>query len=265
MARSPNYPKLNLEEAIERVKTVYQAEHLHLAAKDAVAQDLGYKGVNGSSARLITALKHYGLVEEHDKDRIRVTDDAMTILELPRDDPNRMQALQNAVFAPQVFADLRETYEGQPPSDVNIRHHLLRKKFLPGAADEVIRIYRDNLQLVAEQAPEYTAEIVEDDRTEVESPVQPTQKLRADRGVGAVVGGAAVQPDAVISPETVLQFQLPGNSTARIELIGDVTQEAIDMLTAILNAQKLVFPKAHQVERTVPSTEQPALEPPEPE
>ena len=53
-----------------------------------------------------------------------------------------------------------------------------------------------------------------------------------------------------------------GDSTARIELLGDVTQEAIDMLTAILNAQKLVFPKADQLER--PPVEQPTEQPTEP-
>lgn len=62
-----------------------------------------------------------------------------------------------------------------------------------------------------------------------------------------------------------MQFQLPGDSTACIELIGDVTQEAIDMLTAILNAQKLVFPKADQLEKPAveQSAEQPAIEPPD--
>ena len=58
-----------------------------------------------------------------------------------------------------------------------------------------------------------------------------------------------------------------GNSTAHIELTGDVTQEAIDMLTMILNTQKLAFPKAEHLER--PAVEQPARRPaiemPEPE
>jgi hypothetical protein len=56
-----------------------------------------------------------------------------------------------------------------------------------------------------------------------------------------------------------MQFQLPGNSAARIELLGDVTQEAIDMLTTILNAQKMVFPRADQLEQL--AVEQPAERP----
>ncbi len=55
-------------------------------------------------------------------------------------------------------------------------------------------------------------------------------------------------------------FQLPVNSAARIELLGDVTQEGIDMLAKILEAQKLVFPKANQSEQ--PAIERPAEQPP---
>jgi hypothetical protein len=61
----------------------------------------------------------------------------------------------------------------------------------------------------------------------------------------------------------VMVFQLLGNSTARIELTGDVTQEAIEMLKMILEAQKLAFPKAEQLER--PAVEQPAIESPQAE
>ncbi len=58
----------------------------------------------------------------------------------------------------------------------------------------------------------------------------------------------------------IMLFQLPVNSAARIELLGDVTQEGIDMLAKILEAQKLVFPKANQSEQ--PAIERPAEQPP---
>ena len=48
------------------------------------------------------------------------------------------------------------------------------------------------------------------------------------------------------TPVTVLQLKISETSEARIELIGDVTQDSIDMLVSILNVQKLVFPKGNQ-------------------
>lgn len=252
MARSPNYPKLNLSEAIERVKQVYNQEHLHVADKAAVAQDLGYKGLNGSSARVISALKHYGLLEEPERDKVRVSDDAMTILELPSDAPDRTEALQRSAFTPQILADLQETYDGSPPkSDVNIRHYLLRKKFLPGAADEVIRLYRDNLQLIADATEEYTDSTAENDSAELKTPIQPTYETAqkdASFADASIIGTFPEQKTPVPST-TVLQFQVSKNSAARIELTGEVTQEAIERLALILDAQKLVFPTESEFER----------------
>jgi hypothetical protein len=48
-------------------------------------------------------------------------------------------------------------------------------------------------------------------------------------------------------------------------LLGNVTQEGIDVLKAILEAQKSVFPKAGQDDRAAveQSAEPPAIEPPE--
>ena len=65
----------------------------------------------------------------------------------------------------------------------------------------------------------------------------------------------------------VLQFQSVQNSSARIELIGEVTQEALDRLAKILDAQKYVFPSEKQPERhgIEPPAEQTAIEMPAPE
>jgi hypothetical protein len=67
----------------------------------------------------------------------------------------------------------------------------------------------------------------------------------------------------------VMEYPLPGDIMARIQLVGRgrVTQEAFDMLTMILNTQKLVFPKADQLEEPAVGqpAEQPAIEPPETE
>ena len=65
----------------------------------------------------------------------------------------------------------------------------------------------------------------------------------------------------------MLQFKISGNSTARIELIGDVTQEAIGRLALILDAQKLVFPTEAEAERPMVEqfADQPAIEMPDSE
>lgn len=154
--RSPNYPSLTLREAIERVRKVYDAQHHYPATKDVVAQNLGYGGINGKSLGLIGALKRYALLQA-DGENLRVSDDAISILELPEENPERTAALWRAATATPLFNDLYSTYGDKLPKDSLLRHELIKRKFLPKAADEVIRIYRDNLDLVTPQTSEYNA------------------------------------------------------------------------------------------------------------
>lgn len=252
--RSPNYPRLSLEGAIERIDKLYKKERTHKTSREAVAEGLGYTSLNGASLGIISTLRQYGLLEEDD-DGLRVSEDAVALVMLPSGDPERVAALQKVAVAPRLFTELRETYGETLPSDASLRYALVKKGFTEKAANEVIRTYRDTLELVSEEAGEYTDAGVENQQ-EVEPPMEHGTVNRQE---------PAPQVYGVGDAARVMQFQLPGDSTARIELMGDVTQEAIDMLTAILNAQKLVFPKADQLESSAVEqpVEQPAIEPPD--
>lgn len=274
-SRSPNYPRISLKDAIERVEKLYRKERTHKTTREAVAEGLGYNSLNGSSLGIIGTLKQYGLLEE-DSEGVRVSQDAVALVMLPKDEPERMEALRTAASTPRLFSELREEYGDSLPSDVSLRYALIKKGYSERAANEVIRSYRDTLDLVSEEGGGYTDADVEDQQ-EVEPPMrQPTaaQGTTSRSSPGPFAGSSdfsdllTIAGRHLASPDaTILQYPLPGNSTARIELTGNVTQEAIDMLTAILNTQKLVFPKADQVERPAieQPPEQPALESPETE
>lgn len=258
-SRSPNYPRLSLAGAIEQVDRVYKKERTHKTSKEAVAEALGYTSLNGASMAKIGTLKQYGLLEE-DTDGMRVSQDAVALIMLPEGDPERVTALQKVAFTPRLFSELRDEYGETLPSDVSLRYALIKRGFGEKAANDVIRAYRDTLELVSEEAAEY--DDVDDGQQMVEPPMDHGILNRQVPSPQFYGGGMGIS-DGV----RVMQFQLPGNSTARIELLGDVTQEAIDMLAAILNAQKLVFPMANQPEQPAlkEPTEQPPIELPAPE
>ncbi len=257
--RSPNYPRLSLRDAIERASKLYKAEHTHKTDKKAVATALGYTSLNGASLTAISTLKQYGLLEE-DGDGLRVSEDAVPLSILPQGDPERVEALFRAASAPRLFSELREEYGETLPSDVSLRYALIKKGYTEKAANEVIRAYRDTLELVSEETAEYTD--ADDGQQTVEPPMEHTAANRQVPAPRAYGGGIGVSNDA-----REMIFQLPGNSAARIELLGDVTQEGIDMLTTILNAQKLAFPKESQIQPPAieQPAEQPAIEMPPPE
>jgi hypothetical protein len=144
--RSPNYPSLNLEEAIERITVIYRSEHTHPFAQIAAFNDLGYSGRSGRSLTQLGALRAYGLLEGRG-DVLRVSKSAVSIVEFSGEpsNPTRIQALRDTAFAPTIFNEMHEQFGDRPPSDAAMRHWLVGKEYLSNAADEVIRTYRENL------------------------------------------------------------------------------------------------------------------------
>ena len=263
--RSPNYPQLPLREAIERVAKVYRANRAYKVEKESVAKALGYGGLNGASVSIIGTLKTYGFLQE-DKEGVQVTEDAITILRAPDGDPEKAQALRRAAFAPKIFADLREAYGedvSELPVETTLQYRLERRGFIERAAGEVIRTYRDNLELVSEEAPEYTeAETV--DEQPVEAEVQTQQPARVPQ-VGSVVTSSPPTVAVEQEPFTeTLQYRISGDSRVRLVFDGAVTREAIKKLRQYLELAEDDYPSRDELER--PPVERPdAIEMPEPE
>ncbi len=258
-SRSPNYPRLSLADAIERVSKLYKKEGTHKTTREAVAEGLDYTSLNGASLGMISTLKQYGLLEE-DADGIRVSQDTVALVMLPAGDHERVEALQRSAFAPRLFSELREEYGETLPSDVSLRYALIKKGYSEKASGEVIRAYRDTLELVSEESADYTDADAEDRQGSEPPMTQPTagQQISASRSHGTFVDAGAPRGSGEAA---VLQFRISNTSEARIELMGDITQESIERLMKILDVQKFVFPSEEQsaVEQT---TDQPAIEPP---
>lgn len=272
--RSPNYPQTSFSDALERIQRVYQKEHTHPTKDDVLAADLGYKSLNGASAGVISALRKYGLLEAT-KEGSRVSRDAIAILELPPGEPERTEALRRAAFSPALFSELRDKYGDRLPSDSSLRYLLLQKKFHPRTADEVIRNYRDTLEFIAQETPFFaeeeggepdaeTTQYMPDaaiEETAARAPVEPlteqTQLFDGNCAPPATADLAQRQTASAVSEsrgrqtiqngETAtvrrLKYPLSEQSDANIELVGDITQEDIEVLIMLLHAQKMVFPR----------------------
>src|SRR5207249_11431587 len=60
--RSPSYPGINLEEAIERAKIIYERERRHETAENTILEHWGYKPKSGAGIMTLAALKAFGLL-----------------------------------------------------------------------------------------------------------------------------------------------------------------------------------------------------------
>lgn len=151
--RSPNFPYLSLREAIEKARVIFDRENKIPASRDTLARHLGYNGLNGASAKTLSALGKYGLLEDAPNDQEKLSSLALDILH--GSDEERAAAIKTAARMPALFVKFEEQFGGRP-SEANLKSYLLRNGFSASAVDTVISSYFDTLDLVAECDAQYS-------------------------------------------------------------------------------------------------------------
>ena len=150
----PNYPAISLPEAIEKVRPIYKEEVQRRMSRVVAAKHLGYKGLNGASITIISALLKYGLLEGRGDD-IRASSGAVAILVDPVGAPDRVQAVRAAAGKPGLFAELQGQFDGQSSAE-NLQAYLQKQGFIAAAASAAGRAYRDTMELVNAETPAHT-------------------------------------------------------------------------------------------------------------
>ena len=129
--RSPAYPSVNLEAAIDHAKVIYDKEKRSSAPVLVVATHWGTNIKSSKGLRLIAALKQFGLVNEEGEgeDRhVRLSNRALDlIVQTNRLDPAWRKAVAEAALAPRIHKALWEHFASSLPSDDNLRVYLIRQ------------------------------------------------------------------------------------------------------------------------------------------
>jgi hypothetical protein len=173
-SRSPEYPAIGLQEAIEKVRSAYsKGLYQSLVSKKALAEAMGYKSLSGASLPVLSAVAKYGLIEGRGENT-RISDLAVSIIAHEPGTPERAKAIREAAGRPELFAQLDERSNGGKTTDAAIRSYLLTRRFIPPAADAVIRSYRETKELVEAESRGY-------DQTEFE-PDEAAQNDRQKKG-----------------------------------------------------------------------------------
>jgi hypothetical protein len=145
--RSPNYPSISLEEAIEAIKKVYAHERRAKFPRASLAAHLGYTSINGRSLAKIGAIRGYGLIDGKE-DALSVSPTAIAIIEAPEGSRDRADAYRDAFLSPTIFARAYEQYGDTPPSPPTFRWWLTQQGYIGDAADKAMQSYLDSLELV---------------------------------------------------------------------------------------------------------------------
>lgn len=243
--RSPSYPAVNLETAVERAQQLHLQENQHPTPIDTVFRHWGYASTAGNANLVIAALRKFGLIDYEgsgDVRRARISDLAVRILEHP-DQGKRREALREAALLPIIHHELWKKYGSKLPSDDSLRWELERERdFSRTGATEFIPQYRSTLAFAGLLSDDTGTpqEPAQEDEDDAETPGtedrRPQSSSRHSRPEGRVsgAGGLTIPVPVVGGAPIYIEGQFP------------VTEEAWAQFLAVLQAMKpgLVAPRS---------------------
>ena len=228
MGRGRSYPAVGLGEAINRARDLYEDSGTAAATPEHAVAVWGYGGLHGTSSRVLSALKQYGLLETRG-DLIALSDGALAILLDPEDSDDRQAAIQRASESPAIFSELREWFVDGLPTDRGLISHLIRnEKFNQKSAESLVEVLRETWDLADKNKPRYDSEAGGGSEEEKRTMPDPSEEIVA-RKKGAPV---RTVKNPVGSSYMTFSDNLPGSGPMQpltIPLRPDGT-------TAVLNA-----------------------------
>ncbi|WP_155625903.1 hypothetical protein [Burkholderia vietnamiensis] len=147
--RSPNFPFINLDGALQRAQVVYSHERRSSAPTSAIAKHWGYSESSSGFKQTLGALKSYGLLVDEASPSgrmVRLSDLALRVLlDTRSESPERAEFLRQAALKPAVASEIAQRWPEGLPSDHTLTHFLIFDRgFQHDAAIRVAKILRQN-------------------------------------------------------------------------------------------------------------------------
>jgi hypothetical protein len=144
--RSPRYPAINLEAALDRALALYREEGRNVAPNEAILAHWGYaKG--GPGFGTLAALKRFGLLRSEEPGKSRLSELALRIiLDEQEGSGERQEAVEQAALTPTIHREIWEKYPDGLPSDAAVHRFLRRDRgFTDAAAERLIKEFRETV------------------------------------------------------------------------------------------------------------------------
>lgn len=243
--RSPAYPSLPLEKAIDQTRALYEAEGKYAAPLPSAYKAWGYGAKSSGARQVLATLKYFGLIDvegEGDARKVRVSEAAYKYLIGKREDESDRKALvRRFALAPSIHQDLFSEFPDGLKSDATVAHFLITQcGFNEVGAAELIEEFKTTAVFANLFKPATTSDSVghNADRgggTPVELADEVYAKPAAQQGVRPAV--MPVQPPED-DDELWLKGPLPGGARYKIFVTGDMGPKEIGKLIKVLEAQK---------------------------
>ena len=240
--RSPGYPDIDLREAIDKARVLWDKEGRNLAPVATIQEHWGFKVNTGPGLRAVAALKKFGLLADRGRgdDRLAgLTELAFSIvLDQRENSTKRAEAIRKAALNPPIHSELWEQYKGALPSDATLQFILQKeRKFSPRGADALIRELRATIEFAkleyTEDIAEHKNELPDDGGSEddelLPDPFATSPNLFEERSVAK---------DTNVTETRVLQLPLLGGTWAAVQIPQPMSEPDWDQMMAVLQAMK---------------------------
>jgi len=221
--RSPNYPGIDLIEAVESIKKLYpKVQRGEFTPSDA-ALPMGYNSVSGPVRRKIGALRQYGLIEQKRGDNARLSNRALTlILRNPASNEYRT-ALREAALDPPLFRELYESGKHISADDALRQYLVVERAFTNEGATSFIEVLRATMVV---------ANLTEFDNIAGQGEVKPPHG-------GGIVSPPPAEIQGPPSRQTrTLILPLSATEWATLQAPFPITEEAWTLMKTVLDAMK---------------------------
>jgi hypothetical protein len=224
--RSPSYPGINLETALERAEKLYTEERTNAAPVNTILDHWGYKPKSGGGMVALAALKKFGLLLDEgagENRRARLSDLALRMIRDKRPDSRERQDLiRQAALTPPIHTELwSQIREHGWPSEASMEYDLVQGRgFTEGGAREFIQEFKSTIAY---------ARLGEGDTI---------PERDGDNGDGdGDTGGGGLTPPAPPQAQAV-QLPLGAGRWATLQAPFPFTEQDWGLMLAVLNAMK---------------------------
>lgn len=235
--RSPSYPGIDLQAAIDRARTLYDKAGRHRAPVDVIIGVWGYTTFSGSANVNLAALKKFGLIDDEGSGSAReawLTDLALDILL----DTEPRSHIQRAALTPPIHREMWDQYGVDLPHDNVLRSELIRRRgFTEKGADDFISEWRATLKFSGLASSPITGDDGEDeeseDRDDHQERSNEDQRNRKD-------GRNDRQDDRSPRMQGVLTIPVPiiNSAPVVVEFPGKIAEDDWNQFIAVLTAMK---------------------------
>ena len=233
--RSPSYPSIPLNEAIDKARVVWSHTKKHPLPVASITDLWGYKSATtGPASTSYAALKKYGLLEDEGsgKDRRgRLTELAVEILN--KHDPT--DAIHRAAFTPPIMKEFWDQYgRDVPPIDSLHWDYVIERGFTENGLADFVRVYKATVAELAIDAPHSLSV----DGENVDAQIQ-NERASSDENQ-APSAPLAGGPHDQRSKQDVLRILVPiiSSDPVTVEFPGKLAESDWDQFMAVLAAMK---------------------------